>query len=83
MVAPRPSVKVADWLRLNDSLFNTLFFLDLGTYMKTLPKGDSSKTGGDPSNIIETLKAMVEKMIEGHETVSRMLKQQASQVPPR
>lgn len=68
--APPPSVKPREWVTLNASILDAPVFVDLAKFLKTLP-------ANDPAKILGPLSATAKKVIEAHEEVDRMLKQQA------
>jgi len=77
-----PVVPVLDWLRRLDDdrnesfhlcALNTAPFLDLASYLRTLPPSDNAST------VFIGLSGVVQKIIDAHQCIDTMLKKQARQ----
>src|SRR6202030_8775 len=79
-VPAQPAIRIiqaADWLKklddggkTNDCALNTGPFLDLASYLKSLPPSDDTET------VFKALSVIVRKIIVAHHDIDKMLKQQ-------
>ena len=65
-----PMFEVYKWISENDWLLNEPFFLNLSSYLKSLPSED-------PEKIFNGLHHAAEKIADARQVITRMLKQQA------